>query len=72
MGPIIGRSLVDYGGRNVYATVQLAMCILGTRTVYKTVALIWSWNQAHLGKDFEARPPSSTLFTLLLAWLLLF
>jgi len=61
MGPIIGRSLVDYGGRNVYATVQLAMCILGTRTVYKTVALIWSWNQAHLGKDHEVPAPAEKL-----------
>jgi len=45
MGPIVGRFLVDYFGRNVYAGTQLLMCILGTRTVYKTVSLVWRWNK---------------------------
>lgn len=47
MGPIVGRFLVDYGGRNVYAVAQLVMCLMGTRTVYKTVGLIWRWNRAN-------------------------
>lgn len=48
LGPIIGRFLVDYGGRNVYAVVQLVACFAGTRTVYKTCSLVWAGNARKL------------------------
>ncbi|CAJ1407936.1 unnamed protein product [Effrenium voratum] len=46
MGPICGRFLVDYCGRNAYAFCQILMCCLGTRTVYKTCKLIWHHQRA--------------------------
>jgi len=42
MGPIIGRLAVHLGGRNVYACMQLLLCCLGTRSVYKSCKLVWS------------------------------
>ncbi|CAK9090846.1 unnamed protein product [Durusdinium trenchii] len=48
LAPTVARSLLDYGGRNVYAALQLVMVALGTLTVYKTVALVWELNSAPL------------------------
>lgn len=33
LAPTVARSLLDYGGRNVYAALQLVMVALGTLTV---------------------------------------
>ncbi|CAJ1409389.1 unnamed protein product [Effrenium voratum] len=41
LGPIVGRLAVDFGGRNVYASLQFILCLLGTRTVYKVCRLLW-------------------------------
>lgn len=41
MAPIFARFLVDFGGRNVYAGLQLFLCSLGTISVYRTVTLVW-------------------------------
>ena len=41
LAPIFTRLILDFGGRNVYAGVQLMMCILGTSTVRHTVSLVW-------------------------------
>ena len=41
MAPIFARFLVDFGGRNVYAGLQLFLCSLGTISVYHTVTLVW-------------------------------
>jgi len=46
LGPIVGRFLVDFGGRNTYAAIQLLACFAGTRTVYMTCSLIWNANSA--------------------------
>lgn len=39
--PALTRFIVDFGGRNVYALVQLLMCAMGTSTVWRTVSLVW-------------------------------
>eukprot|EP00438_Fugacium_kawagutii_P030866 Skav215440 [mRNA] locus=scaffold745:404855:405442:- [translate_table: standard] len=39
--PIVARTLLDFGGRNVYASLQLLIVFLGTMTVYNTVKLVW-------------------------------
>ena len=41
VAPIFSRFLVDFGGRNVYAGLQLFLCTLGTISVYRTVILVW-------------------------------
>ena len=41
MAPIVARFIVDFGGRSVYAMLQLVLCTLGALTVYKTVSLVW-------------------------------
>ncbi|CAE7201873.1 unnamed protein product [Symbiodinium natans] len=41
LAPIAARFIVDFGGRNIYALLQLVLCTLGTLTVYKTVSLVW-------------------------------
>jgi len=41
LGPIASRFLVDYFGRNTYASLQLIFCYLGTRTVYSSCRLLW-------------------------------
>ena len=41
MAPMLTRSLVDLGGRNVYATAQMVMATISTVTVYKSVHLVW-------------------------------
>lgn len=48
MGPIIGRLAVHLGGRNVYACMQLLLCCLGTRSVYKSCKLVWSTSDGKL------------------------
>ncbi|CAE7732728.1 GIP [Symbiodinium sp. CCMP2456] len=44
--PILTRFIVDFGGRNVYALVQLLMCAMGTSTVWRTVSLVWRGHKA--------------------------
>jgi len=41
ISPIVARTLLDFGGRNVYACLQLFIVCLGTSTVYKTVRMVW-------------------------------
>ena len=33
--------MLDFGGRNVYALVQLIMCTMGSLTVWRTVTQVW-------------------------------
>jgi len=42
LGPIAARFIVDFGGRNTYAALQMIVCFLGTCTVYLTVCVIWA------------------------------
>ncbi|CAE7817566.1 unnamed protein product, partial [Symbiodinium sp. CCMP2592] len=49
LAPITARFILDFGGRNVYAILQLLLCCLGTWTVYKTVSLVWKGTAAGLG-----------------------
>lgn len=67
MSPIIARSLLDYAGRNTYATLQLFVVFLGTVTVYSTVKLVWDhespkWNLSNApqwrrsGKKYHLAP----------------
>ena len=41
LAPIFTRLIIDFGGRNLYAGVQLMMCLMGTSTVCRTVSLVW-------------------------------
>eukprot|EP00438_Fugacium_kawagutii_P029900 Skav200717 [mRNA] locus=scaffold2650:156095:157639:- [translate_table: standard] len=41
--PIVARTLLDFGGRNVYAGLQLLVVFLGTGTVYITCKLVWDY-----------------------------
>lgn len=49
LAPITARFILDFGGRNVYAALQLILCCMGTWTVYKTVSLVWKGTAAGLG-----------------------
>jgi len=40
-GPILGRCFVDYGGRNAYAGLMLAVSMLSFKTCYDTCHLMW-------------------------------
>ncbi|CAE7549578.1 GIP [Symbiodinium pilosum] len=50
IGPAVARFMIDFGGRNTYAAVQMLMCFLGTCTVYKTVCLVWAGKSQVLSK----------------------
>mmetsp|Transcript_49838 Transcript_49838/g.117208 ORF Transcript_49838/g.117208 Transcript_49838/m.117208 type:complete len:565 (+) Transcript_49838:58-1752(+) len=41
LAPILTRFMLDFGGRNVYALVQLIMCTMGSLTVWRTVTQVW-------------------------------
>ncbi|CAE7497588.1 GIP [Symbiodinium sp. CCMP2456] len=41
LAPIFTRFILDFGGRNLYASVQLIMCTMGACTVWRTVTLVW-------------------------------
>lgn len=42
-GPIVARWLIDVGGRNVYASMQVILCFLSANTVYKTCKIVWDF-----------------------------
>eukprot|EP00913_Durusdinium_trenchii_P000183 g166.t1 len=42
LAPVVARTILDFGGRNLYAALQLAMVALSTSTVYKAVSMIWN------------------------------
>jgi len=63
LGPIVGRFLVDYGGRNTYAACQLVACIFGTRTVYRTCTLIWNQNARKLEAAEKAKQSNDKLLS---------
>eukprot|EP00435_Cladocopium_sp_Y103_P062660 s199_g24.t1 len=53
LGPILGRFFVDYGGRNAYASLMLAVSILSCKTVLDTCNLLWKrHSDDHQVKDF--------------------
>jgi len=62
LAPITARFILDFGGRNVYAVLQLLLCCMGTWTVYKTVSLVWKGTAAGLGtrKAEEAHETKAT------------
>ncbi|CAK9090848.1 unnamed protein product [Durusdinium trenchii] len=41
MAPMVARTVLDFGGRNLYAALQLVMVALSTSTVYKVVSMTW-------------------------------
>ena len=47
---MLTRSLVDCGGRNVYASVQMVMAAISTVTVYKSVRMVWRLQRDGLRK----------------------
>ena len=51
IGPVAARFMLDFGGRNTYAAVQLLVCFLGTCTVYNTVCLLWAGKAEMLSKN---------------------
>ena len=55
--PIFTRFILDFGGQNIYALVQLLMCALGTSTVWRTVTLVW---RRGAKDDQEASKSSNT------------
>ena len=50
--PIVARFLIDFGGRNLYAIMQLLFCGMGTFTVYKSVSLVWKATSTFGTKGF--------------------
>lgn len=52
LGPILGRFFVDYGGRNAYASLMLAVSILSCKTVWDTCNLLWKRHS----DDHQAQP----------------
>lgn len=44
LGPVVARALIDLGGRNVYAAMQVILCFFGTRTVYRTCRIVWDFS----------------------------
>ncbi|CAK9053240.1 unnamed protein product [Durusdinium trenchii] len=42
LAPVVARSILDFGGQNIYALVQLCMTALSTATVYKAVKMVWA------------------------------
>eukprot|EP00913_Durusdinium_trenchii_P026388 g24760.t1 len=66
--PIVGRFLVDYGGRNTYAACQLVAFpppapLLPTRTVYRTCTLIWNQNARKLEAAEKAKQSNDKLLS---------
>lgn len=41
VAPMLMRSLLDLGGRNIYALVQMTMAAVSTLTIYRSVHLVW-------------------------------
>lgn len=52
VSPIVARTVLDFGGRNIYACLQLLIVFLGTATVYKTVKMVWD----NKGEDEKQTP----------------
>lgn len=42
LAPILARTILDFGGRNYYAALQLVMVALSTTTVYRAVSMVWN------------------------------
>eukprot|EP00930_Biecheleria_cincta_P039912 TRINITY_DN27388_c0_g1_i1.p1 TRINITY_DN27388_c0_g1~~TRINITY_DN27388_c0_g1_i1.p1 ORF type:complete len:659 (+),score=90.91 TRINITY_DN27388_c0_g1_i1:86-2062(+) len=40
LGPIVARALIDVGGRNLYASLQVILCFLCARTVHKACKIV--------------------------------
>lgn len=59
LGPIVARFLVDMGGRNIYAVLQVILCFVGTRTVYKTCSLIWAFKKLPEKTTIEKKEQAS-------------
>mmetsp|Transcript_17469 Transcript_17469/g.32859 ORF Transcript_17469/g.32859 Transcript_17469/m.32859 type:complete len:568 (-) Transcript_17469:10-1713(-) len=58
LSPIVARVLIDYGGRNLYATLQLIVIGMGTSRVYRTCLLVWPQHKAQgYGDDFKNQVP---------------
>eukprot|EP00913_Durusdinium_trenchii_P000182 g165.t1 len=49
MAPMVARTVLDFGGRNLYAALQLVMVALSTSTVYRAASMLW--NKAKNGKE---------------------
>ncbi|CAJ1396206.1 unnamed protein product, partial [Effrenium voratum] len=45
ISPIVTRAILDFGGRNFYAAVQLIVVCIGANTVYRTVKLVWDFKR---------------------------
>ena len=48
VAPMLMRSLLDLGGRNIYALVQMTMALVSTLTVYKSVQMVWELQKKEL------------------------
>ena len=59
LGPVAARFLLDFGGRDLYAGLQVMLCFLAAGTVYKTVALVYQGGTLLQPASVDSQCPGS-------------